>query len=29
MAEVTDAPGWGLEIYPAWLEKAKYQASEL
>ncbi|MCV6592360.1 MAG: mandelate racemase/muconate lactonizing enzyme family protein [Silicimonas sp.] len=28
-ATVTDAPGWGVEIAPAWLEKASYQISEL
>lgn len=27
MAEVTDAPGWGVEISPAWLETAHYQIS--
>jgi L-alanine-DL-glutamate epimerase-like enolase superfamily enzyme len=26
---VTDAPGWGVEISPAWLDKAKYQVSEV
>lgn len=26
-AEVTDAPGWGVEINPKWLESAKYQVS--
>ncbi|MBL8830892.1 MAG: mandelate racemase/muconate lactonizing enzyme family protein [Rhodospirillales bacterium] len=26
---VTDEPGWGAEIDPAWLEKAAYQASEV
>ena len=26
---VTDAPGWGVEISPAWLDKAKHQASSL
>jgi L-alanine-DL-glutamate epimerase-like enolase superfamily enzyme len=25
---VTDAPGWGVEINPAWLDKARYQVSE-
>ncbi|MBI1385609.1 MAG: mandelate racemase/muconate lactonizing enzyme family protein [Rhizobiales bacterium] len=29
MAEVTDAPGWGVEINPAWLEKAAHQVSAL
>jgi L-alanine-DL-glutamate epimerase-like enolase superfamily enzyme len=27
-ATVTDAPGWGVEINPAWLDKATYQSSE-
>lgn len=27
-ATVTDAPGWGAEINPAWLDKAKYQISK-
>lgn len=27
-AEVTDAPGWGVAINPAWLERASYQVSE-
>lgn len=27
-AVVSDAPGWGVEISPAWLEAAQYQASE-
>ena len=27
-ATVTDAPGWGVEIAPEWLEKAVYQLSE-
>ena len=26
-ATVTDAPGWGVEIAPAWLDKAAYQIS--
>ena len=26
---VTDAPGWGLEIDPAWLERADYAVSEV
>ena len=26
---VTDAPGWGVEISPAWLDKAKHQVSSL
>jgi len=28
-ATVTDAPGWGVEIRPEWLAKARYQKSEL
>lgn len=28
-ATVTDAPGWGVEINPEWLEKAAYKVSEL
>jgi L-alanine-DL-glutamate epimerase-like enolase superfamily enzyme len=28
-AEVTDAPGWGVEINPEWLEKAAYKVSEV
>jgi L-alanine-DL-glutamate epimerase-like enolase superfamily enzyme len=28
-AEVTDAPGWGVEISPAWLDKAAYKVSEV
>jgi L-alanine-DL-glutamate epimerase-like enolase superfamily enzyme len=27
--EVTDAPGWGIEINPEWLAKSRYQASRL
>jgi L-alanine-DL-glutamate epimerase-like enolase superfamily enzyme len=27
-AEVTDAPGWGVEIAPSWLEKSQYKVSE-
>jgi L-alanine-DL-glutamate epimerase-like enolase superfamily enzyme len=27
--EVTDAPGWGVEISPAWLDRAAWQASEI
>ncbi|MFN0114070.1 MAG: mandelate racemase/muconate lactonizing enzyme family protein [Paracoccaceae bacterium] len=27
-ATVTDAPGWGVEIDPAWLERAAYRVSE-
>lgn len=27
-AMVTDAPGWGIEINPAWLEKSSYRVSE-
>ena len=26
---VTDAPGWGVEINPAWLDAASYQVSEI
>ena len=26
---VTDEPGWGVEIDPAWLDKATYQSSEV
>ena len=26
--QVTDAPGWGVEINPEWLQKASYQCSE-
>ena len=28
-ATVTDAPGWGVEINPAWLDKAQYKVSEI
>ncbi len=28
-AEVTDAPGWGVEINPEWLDKSAYKCSEL
>ncbi|MFQ5438357.1 MAG: mandelate racemase/muconate lactonizing enzyme family protein [Paracoccaceae bacterium] len=28
-ATVTDAPGWGVEIAPEWLERSTYQASAL
>ncbi len=28
-AEVTDAPGWGVEISPEWLDKAAYRVSEV
>jgi L-alanine-DL-glutamate epimerase-like enolase superfamily enzyme len=28
MARIPDGPGWGVEINPAWLEKADYQISE-
>jgi L-alanine-DL-glutamate epimerase-like enolase superfamily enzyme len=28
-AEVTDQPGWGVEINPEWLDKAIYQISEV
>jgi len=27
-ATITDAPGWGVEINPEWLETARYQVSE-
>ncbi len=27
-ATVTDAPGWGVEINPEWLDRAKYQMSD-
>jgi L-alanine-DL-glutamate epimerase-like enolase superfamily enzyme len=27
-ATIPDAPGWGIEINPAWLEKSKHQVSE-
>jgi L-alanine-DL-glutamate epimerase-like enolase superfamily enzyme len=27
-ATITDAPGWGLEIAPNWLEKSSYKVSE-
>ena len=27
-ATVTDAPGWGVEINPAWLDKAQYRVTE-
>jgi L-alanine-DL-glutamate epimerase-like enolase superfamily enzyme len=27
-ATIPDAPGWGVEINPAWLEKSKHQVSE-
>jgi L-alanine-DL-glutamate epimerase-like enolase superfamily enzyme len=26
---VPEAPGWGIEINPDWLERAAYRASEL
>ena len=29
MVTVPDTPGWGVEIDPAWLDKAQYQKSEL
>jgi L-alanine-DL-glutamate epimerase-like enolase superfamily enzyme len=28
-ASVTEAPGWGVEINPAWLEASHYQKSAL
>lgn len=27
-ARVTEAPGWGVEIEPAWLDRARYQVTE-
>ena len=27
--QIPDGPGWGVEINPAWLAKAKYQISEI
>jgi L-alanine-DL-glutamate epimerase-like enolase superfamily enzyme len=27
--EIPSSPGWGVEINPAWLERAAYQRSEL
>lgn len=29
MAEVTDAPGWGVEVNPEWLARSTYQLSEM
>ncbi len=29
MVTISDEPGWGVEIEPAWLERATYKASEL
>ncbi len=29
MAEVTDAPGWGIEVNPDWLARSSYQCSEI
>jgi L-alanine-DL-glutamate epimerase-like enolase superfamily enzyme len=26
---IPDGPGWGVEIQPAWLDRAIYQSSEL
>ena len=26
---ITDAPGWGVEISPQWLERSAYQVSEV
>ena len=26
--KIPDAPGWGVKINPAWIEKAAYQKSE-
>jgi L-alanine-DL-glutamate epimerase-like enolase superfamily enzyme len=28
-ATIPDEPGWGVEINPAWLEKAQYRKSEI
>ena len=28
-AIITDAPGWGVEIDPKWLENSAYQISEV
>ena len=28
-ATIPDAPGWGVEINPEWLDKASYQVSEI
>jgi L-alanine-DL-glutamate epimerase-like enolase superfamily enzyme len=28
-AQIPQGPGWGVEINPAWLTKAKYQLSEI
>jgi len=28
-ATVTDAPGWGVEVNPDWLDRAQYQVSEI
>ncbi|CAN5348978.1 hypothetical protein BH10PSE7_BH10PSE7_17760 [soil metagenome] len=28
-ATIPDAPGWGIEVNPGWLERAKYQLSEV
>ena len=28
-AEVTDAPGWGVEVHPDWLDRATYKVSTL
>jgi len=28
-ARIPDAPGWGIDITPAWLDKAEYRASEV
>ena len=28
-ATISDAPGWGIEINPQWLDRAKYQVSEV
>jgi hypothetical protein len=29
MVTVEDAPGWGIEIAPSWLERSFYQVSKL
>ncbi|AVO36727.1 mandelate racemase/muconate lactonizing enzyme family protein [Pukyongiella litopenaei] len=29
MAEVTDAPGWGIEVNPDWLARSSYRCSEI
>ena len=27
--DITDKPGWGVEINPSWLEKSEYRISEI